>query len=153
MEKFMKMALEEAQIGIEKGDGGPFGAVVVKGGEVIARAHNEVVKTFDPTAHAEILAIRRASWRLRSFHLEGCDLYVTGEPCPMCFSAIHWAHMSRVFYCNTKEQAAAIGFDDTLITEIIMQKRPDPIPFRHRPNPACGKLFDKWYENPQKILY
>jgi guanine deaminase len=153
MEKFMKMALEEAQRGISRGDGGPFGAVIVKDGVVIAKGHNEVVKSNDPTAHAEIVAIRKASQVLNSFHLEGCELYVTGEPCPMCFSAIHWAHLARVVYCNTKIEAAEIGFDDAFIAEIILGKRPDPIRFEHHPQPECRKLFRTWYENPDKVLY
>ena len=89
MNKFMEEAFREAQKGIAAGDGGPFGAVIVKDGEIIARGHNEVVKTNDPTSHAEMSAIRNASSRLQNFKLEGCTLYVTGEPCPMCFSAIH----------------------------------------------------------------
>ncbi|WP_456485686.1 nucleoside deaminase [Hydrogenimonas sp.] len=153
MKKFMEMALEEAQKGILKGDGGPFGAVIVKDGEVIAAGHNEVVKSNDPTAHAEIVVIRRASQKLQSFHLEGCELYVTGEPCPMCFSAIHWAHLTRVVYCNTKQDAARIGFDDALITDIMLRRRPDPIRFVHDPHRRCKSLFEKWYEDPNKVLY
>ncbi|BDY12190.1 hypothetical protein HCR_05020 [Hydrogenimonas cancrithermarum] len=149
----MKMAIEEAKRGIEAGEGGPFGAVIVKDGEVVAKGHNEVVKTNDPTAHAEIIAIRRASRILNAFHLEGCVLFVTGEPCPMCFAAIHWAHIEKVVYCNTKADAAAIGFDDAFITEIILGKRSDPVLFEHRPDATCQRLFKRWYENPDKVLY
>ena len=149
----MQAAWEEAKRGIEAKDGGPFGAVIVKEGEIIARGHNEVIKTNDPTAHAEIVAIRRATAKLQNFSLEGCELYVTGEPCPMCFSAIHWAHLDRVYYCNTKSDAAAIGFDDTLITEIILEKVPDPITFKHKPDDLCKKLFRQWYDDPDRVPY
>jgi guanine deaminase len=153
MEKYLRLAYEEAARGIEAGDGGPFGAVIVKGGEVIATGHNEVVGTNDPTAHAEMVAIRRACAKLGSFSLEGCTLYATGEPCPMCFSAIPWARIDRVVYCNTKRQAAEIGFDDEWITHILTGQRPDPVIFEHRPDAACSELLRKWYENPEKIPY
>ncbi len=149
----MQSAWEEAKKGIEAGDGGPFGAVIVKEGKVIARGHNEVVKSNDPTAHAEIMAIRRASAILKDFSLKGCTLYVTGEPCPMCFSAIHWAHIDTVYYCNTKKDAAAIGFDDQFISEIILGKKKDPISFVHTPNEACHILFTQWYEDPDRTDY
>ncbi len=153
MEKYMKMAFLEAEKGIEAADGGPFGAVIVKNGEVIATGHNMVVKTNDPTAHAEMVAIREASRKLGTFHLEGCTLYVTGEPCPMCFAAIHWAHLEKVVYCNTKAEAAAIGFDDSLIYEIMEGKREDPVRFEHTPSKECRELFRRWYENPNRVLY
>ena len=149
----MQSAWEEAKKGIEAGDGGPFGAVIVKEGKVIARGHNEVVKSNDPTAHAEIMAIRQASAILKDFSLKGCTLYVTGEPCPMCFSAIHWAHIDKVYYCNTKKDAAAIGFDDQFISEIILGKKKDPISFVHTPNEACHILFTQWYEDPDRTDY
>ncbi|BBG65520.1 guanine deaminase [Hydrogenimonas sp.] len=147
------MALEEAQNGIEAGEGGPFGAVIVKNSEVIATGHNMVVKTNDPTAHAEMVAIRKASRKLGTFHLEGCTLYVTAEPCPMCFSAIHWAHIERVVYCNTKADSAAIGFDDTLISDIIAGRVEDTVRFEHRPSPECRELFMEWYRDPNRVLY
>jgi len=149
----MKEAFSEAEKGIAAGDGGPFGAVIVKEGKIIARGHNEVIKSNDPTAHAEMVAIRKASSYLQSFILEGCTLYVTGEPCPMCFSAIHWAHIDKVYYCNTKKDAAEIGFDDAFITEIIEGKKRDPISFVHMPNTACKILFSQWYDDPDKIPY
>ncbi len=149
----MALAFGEAKKGIEAGHGGPFGCVIVKDGEVIARGHNEVARTNDPTAHAEIVTIRRASQKLESFSLAGCILYVTGEPCPMCFSAIHWARIDKVVYCNTKADAAAIGFDDAFITEIILGEKPDPIPFVHRPDDACRALFRQWYDDPEKVPY
>ena len=149
----MRMAYEEAKQGIEARDGGPFGCVIVKDDRIVARGHNEVVKTNDPTAHAEMVAIRKASQALKTFSLEGCTLYVTGEPCPMCFSAIHWAHIDKVIYCNTKADAAAIGFDDAFITEIILGKQPDPVPFVHQPDNRCHRLFRQWYDDPDKVPY
>jgi len=152
-ERYLRLALEEAEKGVEAGDGGPFGAVIVHEGEVIATAHNEVLSSNDPTAHAEIRAIRIASAKLNRFHLEGCTLYCTGEPCPMCFGAIHWARLDKVVYCNTKAEAAAIGFDDTFITEILLGKRPDPIPFVHRDEQSCKRVLKLWEEKEDKIPY
>ena len=152
-ETYLRLALEEAERGVRNGDGGPFGAVIVHEGEVIATAHNQVLATNDPTAHAEIQAIRIASKKLGRFHLEGCALYCTGEPCPMCFSAIHWAHLDRVVYCNTKAEAAAIGFDDAFITEILRDQRPDPIPFIHRNEQSCKRVLKLWEEKEDKIPY
>jgi len=149
----MQIAFEEARKGISSGDGGPFGAVIVKHGAIIARGHNEVVRTNDPTAHAEMVVIRKASAFLNTFDLTGCTLYVTGEPCPMCFSAIHWAHIDKVYYCNTKADAAKIGFDDTYITEIILGHIPDPVSFVHMPNKACKQLFYQWNVLPDKVPY
>jgi len=149
----MPIAFQEARKGIERREGGPFGAVIVKGGTIIARGHNEVIKTNDPTAHAEMVAIRKASDLLGTFKLEGCILYTTGEPCPMCFSAIHWAHIEKVYYCNTKEDAAKIGFDDTLITEIICGSRDDPIPFLHQADQAGRALLEEWYEDKEQVPY
>ena len=153
MDPFMALAFQEAEEGMRLGEGGPFGAVIVKDNKVIASSHNEVLKRNDPTAHAEIVAIREASSKLESFHLKGCTLYVTGEPCPMCFSAIHWAHLEAVYYVTTKEEASAVGFDDTLITEIIQGKYAESIPFVHTPHPAGQKLLNAWKSNPQHISY
>ncbi len=153
MNNFMALAFEEAQKGVDLGEGGPFGAVIVKDGEVIARGHNEVIKDNDPTAHAEMVVIRKASAILEDFHLKGCTLYVTGEPCPMCFSAIHWAHMDTVVYCLTKEEAAEIGFDDVNITELLLHPKQEDIPFIHTPDKACQELYTAWFANPKSIRY
>ena len=153
MHRFMALAFQEAREGMALGEGGPFGAVIVKDGEVVATGHNEVLKSNDPTAHAEMVAIRRASAKLQRFHLEGCTLDVTGEPCPMCFSAIHWAHLDAVYYVTTKKEAAEIGFDDTLITEIIQGRHFESIPFVHTPHPEGQKLLNAWKSNPQHISY
>jgi len=153
MNLFMQAAMDEAKIGIGQGDGGPFGAVIVKEGEIIARGHNEVIRQKDPTAHAEMVVIRKASKALQNFSLDGCELYATGEPCPMCFSAIHWARLDAVYYCNTKAEAAEIGFDDAVITDIIQGKVSDPIDFKHSPDSACQRLFQQWYSDPEKVPY
>lgn len=149
----MALAFQEAQEGMDRGEGGPFGAVIVKDDKVIASGHNEVLKMNDPTAHAEIVTIRRASAKLKAFHLKGCVLYVTGEPCPMCFSAIHWAHLDAVYYVTTKQEAAAIGFDDTLITEIILGKEKETIPFVRTPFPEGEKLLKRWSSHPKHRSY
>ena len=113
--QYIEMAVEEARKGILAGKGGPFGAVVVKDGQVLSKASNEVFSSCDPTAHAEVIAIRRASEKLHNYDLSGCVLYSTGEPCPMCFSAIVWANIKEVYYCASVEEAETIGFRDSMI--------------------------------------
>lgn len=116
-EQFMRHALELGIKGAKKGDGGPFGAVIVKGGKIIGQGWNRVVALNDPTAHGEMIAIRNACQATGDFNLEGCELYTAGEPCPMCFSAAYWARIDRIFYGFGVDDAAAIGFDDRLIYE------------------------------------
>lgn len=112
MNEFMRMAVEEAENGIRSGHGGPFGCVIVKEGKVIGRGHNEVIKRKDPTCHGEVMAIRAASKALGTFDLNGCELYTTAEPCPMCFGAIRWANIKKVYYgCNIAD-TDSIGFRD-----------------------------------------
>ena len=111
------MAIELSYSNIEQCAGGPFGAVIVKGGEIIAASANQVVKNNDPTAHAEVMAIRLACQKLETFNLQGCVIYTSCEPCPMCLAAIYWARIDSVYYANTKHDAAAIGFDDQFIYE------------------------------------
>lgn len=112
---FMQQAIALATENVRAGRGGPFGAVVVRGGEIAGSGANSVTATNDPTAHAEVLAIREACARLNTFQLTGCDLYTSCEPCPMCLGAIYWARLDRVYYGSTREDAAQIGFDDALI--------------------------------------
>lgn len=112
MNKYMKIALEEAKKGLDKKHGGSFGCVIVKDGKVISQAHNSVLKDNDATKHAEISAINKASKKLKTFNLDGCELYVTGRPCPMCRAAINWAKIDTVYYGCTYEDARAIGFDE-----------------------------------------
>jgi len=119
MNEFMKIAIDEALSGMEGNDGGPFGAVIVLNGEIISSAHNEVVKTNDPTAHAEVTAIRKASSLLGRFDLSDCVIYSSCEPCPMCFAAIHWAKIKTLYYGSTRKDAANIDFDDQYIYDVI----------------------------------
>jgi guanine deaminase len=112
-ENFMQRAIELARQGMNQGAGGPFGAVVVKDGVIVGEGHNQVVGAHDPTAHGEVTAIRDACKNLKSFSLEGCEIYTTGQPCPMCLGAILWARIEKIYYGFRIEDAAAIGFDDT----------------------------------------
>lgn len=114
-EKFMRMAIELSEHNVKQGVGGPFGAVIVKDGMIIARSANRVIPQNDPTAHAEISAIRLACQELGTYNLQGCVIYTSCEPCPMCLGAIYWAHIDTIYYGNTKADAAAIGFDDHFI--------------------------------------
>ncbi|MET4106344.1 nucleoside deaminase [Hymenobacter sp. UYP22] len=125
MREAIRLSIEKMQAG----HGGPFGAVVVKDGQIIARGFNQVTSTNDPTCHAEVDAIRKACSELGTFQLDGCDLYTSCEPCPMCLGAIYWARPRRVFYGNTKQDAAAIGFDDQFIYEELDK----PLAQRHVP--------------------
>ena len=118
-EYFMRRAISLAQNGIDSNAGGPFGAVVVKDGEIIGEGCNRVTSTNDPTAHAEVVAIRNACQKLDSFQLDDCVLYTSCEPCPMCLGAIYWARPSKIFYAATHSDAASVGFDDQFIYEEI----------------------------------
>jgi guanine deaminase len=118
-EKFMRMAIELSEYNVQQSAGGPFGAVIVKDGMVVARSANRVVPTNDPTAHAEVSAIRLACQELGTFILEGCVIYTSCEPCPMCLGAIYWARIDTIYYANNKADAAAIGFDDKFIYDEI----------------------------------
>ena len=126
-EYFMRYAISLAQNGIDDGKGGPFGAVVVKSGEIIGEGCNQVTSTNDPTAHAEIVAVRNACQNLNSFQLEDCVIYTSCEPCPMCLGAIYWARPTKIFFACNKADAANIGFDDQFIYEEIER----PIDSRH----------------------
>ena len=117
MDKFMKIAIDEARTGINAGHGGPFGCVIVRNGEIVGQGHNEVVKRKDPTCHGEVMAIRNACKALGTYDLSGCELYTTAEPCPMCRGAILWANISRVYYgCNIND-TDRIGFRDKVFYE------------------------------------
>lgn len=112
MNKYMRAAIREAYRGIESGDGGPFGAVIVKDGKVVARGHNEVIKRADPTCHGEIMAIKRAAKKLGTHDLSGCEIYTTGEPCPMCLGAIRWANIDKGYFGCNIDDTEGIGFRD-----------------------------------------
>jgi len=134
--------------------GGPFGAVIVKDGKIIAKAANSVTKTNDPTAHAEVNAIRLAAKELGTFDLSGCEIYTSCEPCPMCLGAIYWAHLDKVYYANTKNDARAIDFDDAFIYEEIQR----PMQERHTPfiqmmREEALAAFKKWQDKEDKIEY
>ena len=116
---FMREAVQLAEQGMRSGRGGPFGCVVVRRGEIVGRGSNRVTSTNDPTAHAEVVAIRDACTKLATFQLTDCELYTSCEPCPMCLSAIYWARIPQVFYGNTRADAAAIGFDDDFIYQQV----------------------------------
>jgi guanine deaminase len=153
-EEFLLMAFEVALQGVESGAGGPFGAVVVRGDEVLATAHNQVVGTNDPTAHAEIGAIRAACVSLRSFQLDGCDLYASCEPCPMCLGAIYWARPRAVFFSATREDAAQAGFDDAFVyEEIALPREARTLPMRRVEHPQAGAPFAAWAARPDRVEY
>lgn len=154
MKEFMDIACEEALKGIMSGDGGPFGAIVVKNGEIIASGHNVVLATHDSTAHAEITAIRRAEQILETHDLSGCVLYTTCYPCPMCLGAIMWARIEKVYYGCLPEEAAAIGFDDKAFYEAISS--PDlsnVVVMEHHINKKCTEVFKTWLANEDRKLY
>lgn len=146
-EEFMDIAVAEAKKGVLQGDGGPFGAVVVKEGKVIAKAHNCVVKKSDPTAHAEVRAIRKAAKKLRSFDLSGAVLYTTCMPCPMCLGAIMWANITEVYYGASSEDADAIGFRDKRFYE------KEELSLRQIAHEKSLEPFVLWSEKSDKILY
>lgn len=150
----MDLACKEALRGMNNNEGGPFGAVIVKDGKVIAKAHNRVIKTNDPTAHAEIVAIRKASKKLGRFDLADCQIYSTCEPCPMCLAAIHWAKMKMLYYGCTKKDAANINFDDKFIYDVIKEvaKKPQVKKFQVDRD-ACLRLFTAWKEKEDKVPY
>ena len=151
---FMRRAIELSRQAVRRGDGGPFGAVVVRGGRVVGEGWNRVVGTNDPTAHGEVVAIRDACRALGTFALAGCDLYTSSEPCPMCLSAIYWARLARVFYGNTVADAAAIGFDDTVILDEL-RKPPAArlIPAARFLAEEAVAAFREFAANPAHVRY
>ena len=153
-EKFMRMAIELSEYNVQQGQGGPFGAVIVKDEMVIARSANRVVPQNDPTAHAEVSAIRLACKELGSFSLDGCVIYTSCEPCPMCLGAIYWARIDQIYYANSKADAAVIGFDDQFIYEELdcaMENRKLPITQMLR-DEAQG-AFKLWGKSESKTEY
>jgi tRNA(Arg) A34 adenosine deaminase TadA len=151
--KFMLRAIE-LSISSANGTGGPFGCVIVKDDKIIAEGSNKVTFSNDPTAHAEIVAIREACKKLNTFNLSGCDLYASCEPCPMCLSAIYWSHVDNIFYANTREDAKKINFDDSLIYSEISKKNEDrKIPIKQMLRNEALKAFEIWNEKTDKIEY
>ena len=153
-ETFMRLAIEEAKKQMSHGQSGPFGAVVVKDNEVIAKGVNQVVRLCDPTAHAEILAIRSACEKLETHHLERCEIYATSEPCPMCLAAIYWAKIDRVYYSCTQSEASSCGFDDSLIyKDFCMPIENRQVSMSQILPDSAKELFDLWKNNPNKVPY
>jgi len=151
---FMRAAIRLAQAKMRANCGGPFGAVVVRHGKIIARGWNQVTSTNDPTAHAEIMAIRAAAQKLRTFRLEACDLYTSCEPCPMCLAAIYWARVQRVYYATTRQDAARIQFDDDwLYREVARPRSRRKIPMRQVLRGAALPVFAEWQAKTDKTPY
>lgn len=153
-EEFMKEAIRLSIEKMRSGEGGPFGAVVVKDGKIIATGNNKVTSSNDPTAHAEVVAIREACKVLGSFQLDDCEIYTSCEPCPMCMGAIYWARPKKVYYGNTKKDAAEIGFDDQFIYDELDLKIGDRklpmIPFMRE---EALQAFIEWSKKEDKIEY
>jgi len=151
---FMVRAIQLSVENVRSGRGGPFGAVVVKDGAIVAEGVNQVTAKNDPTAHAEVLAIRQACQKLRVFELRGCDLYTSCEPCPMCLGAIYWARIDKVYFGNVAADAAKIGFDDSAIYgELTQPHSQRVIPMMQMMREEALAAFRAWEEKPGKIPY
>lgn len=153
-ERFMQEAITLSLNGIKQNEGGPFGCVIVKGDEIVGRGNNKVTSSNDPTAHAEIVAIRDACKNLNTFQLDDCEVYTSCEPCPMCLGAIYWARPKVIYFANTRQDAADIGFDDSMIYEemnIEIGKRKIPIIKLGRE--GALKIFGEWANKPDKTKY
>lgn len=153
-EKFMQEAINLSMHGLSNNEGGPFGCIIVQGDKIIGRGNNKVTSTNDPTAHAEIVAIRDACSNIGSFQLEGCEVYTSCEPCPMCLGAIYWARPKVIYFANNREDAAAIGFDDSMIyeemnTDIDHRK----IPVIKLGRESALKIFEQWGNKEDKTKY
>ncbi|MFA5618697.1 MAG: nucleoside deaminase [Weeksellaceae bacterium] len=152
-QEFMLKAIACSAQSVETG-GGPFGAVIVKDGKIIAQGTNRVTVIQDPTAHAEVEAIRMAAKKLNNFDLSGCEIYTSCEPCPMCLSAIYWARIDKIWYANTKNDAKAIGFDDSFIyDEIALPVEKRKIPVAQMMRNEALEIFEKWTNDPHKTEY
>jgi guanine deaminase len=153
-EQYLRLAIDLGAKGARGGHGGPFGAVVIDQGKVLAACHNEVVSRKDPTAHAEIQAIRAACAARGSFQLDGCDLYASCEPCPMCLGALYWARPRAVYFAATRAEAAAAGFDDAFIYEELARSAADRrLPLVRLAVPGADEPFRVWQELATRIKY
>jgi guanine deaminase len=154
--RLLRRAIHLSKEKMRAGFGGPFGAVVVESGtgKIIAEGWNQVTSSCDPTAHAEMMAIRTAAQSLDRFHLTGYSIYSSCEPCPMCLAAIYWAHLDGIYYANTRHEAAAIGFDDSFLYQEI-STNPDQrkIPIQHIPLPEANEVFTEWNQQVDKTPY
>jgi tRNA(Arg) A34 adenosine deaminase TadA len=150
----MKAAIELALAGVKSGKGGPFGAVIVKDGQIIARGMNCVPSSLDPTAHAEVVAIRDACKKLKNFRLDDCELYTSCEPCPMCLAAIYWARIPKVYYAGTRADAAEVGFDDSLIyDEVALPIEERSLPLKPLLRASAKAAFKAWAKKQDKVRY
>jgi guanine deaminase len=153
-EKFMMDAIALSRYGMETNEGGPFGCIVTKDNTIIGRGNNQVIITNDPTAHAEIIAIRDACKNIGSFQLDGCEIYTSCEPCPMCLGAIYWARPGAIYYANTRDDAAVIGFDDAMIyEEMSLNATHTKIPIINLCRSEALKVFEYWSTRHNTTLY
>jgi tRNA(Arg) A34 adenosine deaminase TadA len=153
-EVFMRRAIELSRQKMEENHGGPFGAVVVRQGRIIGEGWNMVTSANDPTAHAEVTAIRNACKTIGDFKLEGCEIYTSCEPCPMCLAAIYWARLEKIYYANTRQDAAAIGFDDAfLYSEVALPEAERKLPARRLLADEAHDVFDAWMKKADKVPY
>lgn len=151
--QFMRQAIRLATENVTK-EGGPFGAVIVKNGEVVATGVNRVTDSLDPTAHAEVCAIRAACKTLNTFDLRGCEIYSSCEPCPMCLSAIYWARIDKLYFAGTKKDAAEAGFDDSFIYDELARPQSErQLPVEHLLHDEAMESFNAWLQNEKKIEY
>ncbi len=152
--KFMREAIRLSIENIKNGNAGPFGTVIVKNGEIIASGVNKVTQSNDPTAHAEIVAIRNACEKMGSFQLDGCEIYCSCEPCPMCLGAIYWARPDRIYFANTKNDAADINFDDNFIyNELDLSTSQRKLPTIQLLRDEAQVAFIQWRESTEKVEY
>jgi guanine deaminase len=152
--QFLDRAVELSRSGMQAGNGGPFGCVIVLDGKIVGEGCNMVTSTNDPTAHAEVVAVRDACKNLNTFQLPGCDVYTSCEPCPMCLGALYWARVRKVVYANTRQEAAAIEFDDEFIyNEISADFMARQIPFIHVPHEGAKEVFRQWKDMDSKLKY
>ena len=153
-ELFLNAAIDLALKSVDSGDGGPFGAVIVRDGKIISQGWNRVVISNDPTAHAEVMAIRAACAAANNFHLPGATLYTSSEPCPMCLSAAYWARIERIVFANSRAEAAAIGFcDDELYSELGRHFSARSIVMEHHSMPEALLPLQRWANNPERQRY
>lgn len=153
-ERWMREAVSLGRAGMEQNDGGPFGAVVVQNGAIVGRGHNEVRAKLDPTAHAEVMAIRAACQSLGRLDLRGCELYTSCEPCPMCLAAIYWARLDKIYYAATQHDAAEIGFDDAFLYEqLALGITERSLPMEQSARDESLALFAAWTAKTDKTLY
>lgn len=151
---FMEKAVELSLENMRAGKGGPFGAIIVKDGKIVGSGANHVTSENDPTAHAEIVAIRDACKHLGTFQLDGCEIYTSCEPCPMCLAAIYWARPKAIYYANTRKDAADIGFDDDFLYEELQKKLEDrTLPIYQLEKSNAMKVFEEWKRKDDKIEY